>query len=208
MSFIRHWWRRYQPLLLTPKPVCLPHLKYKGWGGGGGGGCCKVSRQLEYVIFFSGFPFFLSVKNRSYPKFYLSGHTTRVRPRREKLYQWQVKSWSRVAVLLKAGFRSRSLKRSRMSAYDLVKIKTQSRNRSHKRDEIGVRRIRTVPFLPTPLTTPSLTFRLWSSETRLSESNAETGKDKPITIHVPTLCDWFSSSASACDCDDLVFTWS
>ena len=66
---------------------------------------------------------------------------------------------------LTAGFhwrrsRSRSRKRSRKSAYDLVKIKNRSRKRSHKRDGIGVRRIRTFPFLPTPLTTPSLTFRL------------------------------------------------
>ena len=52
---------------------------------------------------------------------------------------------------LKAGFhqrrsRSRSRKRSRKSAYDLVKIKNRSRKRSHKRDLIGVRRIRTFPF--------------------------------------------------------------
>ena len=32
------------------------------------------------------------------------------------------------------------------SAYDLVKIKNRSRKRSHKRDGIGVRRIRTFPF--------------------------------------------------------------
>ena len=31
-------------------------------------------------------------------------------------------------------------------------------------------------------------------------------KDKPITIHVPTLCDWFSSSASASDSNNLLFT--
>ena len=36
-------------------------------------------------------------------------------------------------------------------------------------------------FLPTPLTTP-------------------------ITMHVPTLCNWFGSSASASDSDNLVFT--
>ena len=29
---------------------------------------------------------------------------------------------------------------------------------------------------------------------------------KPITMHVPTLCDWFGSSASASDSDNLVFT--
>ena len=32
---------------------------------------------------------------------------------------------------------------------------------------MGVRRVRTFPFLPTPLTTPSLTFRLWSSENQI-----------------------------------------
>ena len=56
--------------------------------------------------------------------------------------------------------RCRSRKRSRKSAYDLVKIKHRSRKRSHKRDGIGVIRIRTFAFLPTPLTTPSLTFCL------------------------------------------------
>ena len=44
----------------------------------------------------------------------------------------------------------------RKSAYDLVKIKNQSRKRSNKGDGIGVRKIRTFPFL----STPPLTFRL------------------------------------------------
>ena len=55
---------------------------------------------------------------------------------------------------------SRSRKRSRKSAYDLVKIKKQSHKRSHKRDGIAVRRIRRFPFLPTLLKTLSLTFCL------------------------------------------------
>ena len=38
------------------------------------------------------------------------------------------------------------LKRSRKSAYDSVKIKNRSRKRIHKRDGIGVRRIRTFTF--------------------------------------------------------------
>ena len=59
--------------------------------------------------------------------------------------------------------RSHSGERSRTSTYDLVKIK----NRSHKCSRIGVRRIRTFPFLPTALTTLSLTFRLWSSENQI-----------------------------------------
>ena len=69
--------------------------------------------------------------------------------------------------------RSRSRKRSRKNAYDLVKIKNRSRKRSHKRDGIRVRRIRTFPFLPTPLTNPSLTPRYNLVKTRLSESEAE-----------------------------------
>ena len=51
--------------------------------------------------------------------------------------------------LFKAGFHYR---RSRS--------RSRSRRRSRKSDGIGVRRIRTFPFLPTPLTTPPLTFRL------------------------------------------------
>ena len=35
------------------------------------------------------------------------------------------------------------------------------------KSKIGVRRIKTIPFLPTPLTTPLLTFRLWSSENQI-----------------------------------------
>ena len=62
------------------------------------------------------------------------------------------------------------------SAYDLVKIKNRSRKRSHKRDGIGVRRIRTFPFLPTPLTTPSLTFRLWSSENQIVGVGSRSGR--------------------------------
>ena len=48
-----------------------------------------------------------------------------------------------------------------------MKIKNRSRKWSHKCDGIGVRRIRAFPFLTTPLTTPSLTFRLWSSENQI-----------------------------------------
>ena len=40
-------------------------------------------------------------------------------------------------------------------------------------------------------------------KTRLLESEAEA--EGSITMHVLTLCDWFSSSASACDSDNLVF---
>ena len=66
--------------------------------------------------------------------------------------------------------RSRSRKRSRKSAYDLVKIKNRSRKRSHKCDGIGVRRIKTLPFLPTPSLTGSAYDLV---KTRLSESDAE-----------------------------------
>ena len=106
---------------------------------------------------------------------------------------------------LTAGFhkrrsRSRSRKRSRNSAYDLVKIKNRSRKRSHKRDGIGVRRIRTFPFLPTPLTTPSLTFR-WSGanqivgvgsrrESQLTFPPFVTGLVLALLLPTPTI--WFS----------------
>ena len=150
-----------------------------------------------------------------------------------------------------------------------MKIKNRSRKRSHKRDGIGVRRIRTFPFLLTLLTTPSLTFRLRSCENQIVGVGSRSGsslrgrqlkgkgkgvlgaretrgareeggretpfpssllphawsralipfpspferlprrlkrKDKPRTMHVPTLCDWFGSSASAFYSDNLVFT--
>ena len=73
-------------------------------------------------------------------------------------------------LMLKAGFhwrqsqsQSQSRRRNPQSAYDLVKIK----NWCHKHDGIRVRRIRTFPFLPTPLTTLSLAFCLWSSENQI-----------------------------------------
>ena len=43
-----------------------------------------------------------------------------------------------------------------MRAYDVVKIENRSPKRSHKLDAIGVERIRTIPFLSIPFTTPSL----------------------------------------------------
>ena len=42
--------------------------------------------------------------------------------------------------------RGRNRNQSRMSAYDLLKIKNGSRKRSQNNDEIGVGRIRTFPF--------------------------------------------------------------
>ena len=71
-------------------------------------------------------------------------------------------------LMLRAGFhwqqsRSQSRKWNPQSAYDLVKIK----NWCHKHDGIRVRRIRTFPFLPTPLMTPSLAFCLWCSENQI-----------------------------------------
>ena len=61
--------------------------------------------------------------------------------------------------LLRLVFTSDEVGVGRKSAYDLVKIKNRIRRRRHKRDGIGVRRIRAFPFLPTPLTTLSLTPR-------------------------------------------------
>ena len=73
----------------------------------------------------------------------------------------------------KAGFHSRlslsqNHKRSRNRAYDLVKVKNRSRKQSHKSNVIGVRGIRTFPFLPIPLTTLSLMFCSWSSENQIA----------------------------------------
>ena len=97
-----------------------------------------------------------------------------------------------------SGLMIRPFIRYYMRNFDLVKIK----NRSHKRDGIGVRRIGTFPFRLPPR-------RLRSAydlvKTRLSESEEEAEGYWPITMLVPTLCDWFSSSASASDLDNLVF---
>ena len=78
-------------------------------------------------------------------------------------------------------------KRSRKNAYDLVKIKNRSPKRRHKRDGIGVGRIRTFPF---------------SSDSPYSENqivgvgNRGRRINKPIIMQVPTLFDWFSSGPS------------
>ena len=84
-----------------------------------------------------------------------------------------------------------------------MKIKNWSRKRSHKLDEIGVGRIGTFPFPRSDSAYDSVAYDL--AKTRLSESEQKR-KDKPITVLVPTLCDWFSSSASASESDNLVFT--
>ena len=61
------------------------------------------------------------------------------------------------------------------------------------------------PFLPTLLSTLSLTFAYDLVKTRLSEWEAE-AEGKPITKHISMLCDWVSSSTSASDSNNLVFT--
>ena len=97
----------------------------------------------------------------------------------------------------------------RNSPYDLVKPKNRSRKWIHKRDGIIVERITSLDFLPTPLTTPSLTFFLWSSETSENQTVGVGSRSGRITIamHLHTICDWFSSFASACDTGDPVFTY-
>ena len=80
-----------------------------------------------------------------------------------------------------------------------MKIKNRSRKRSYKLDGIGVGRIRTFQF-SSDSAYDSVACDL--VKTRLSELEAEAGKDKPITVLVPTLCDWFSSCASAHDSDN------
>ena len=61
-------------------------------------------------------------------------------------------------------------KRSRKSAYDLVKIKNLSRKQSHKRDGIGVGRISTFSFSSESAYDSVLYYLV---KTRLSESEAE-----------------------------------
>ena len=123
--------------------------------------------------------------------------------------------YEKASAFLKAGFHwrwglSRSRKWCRNSPYDLVKIKNRSRKRIHdKRDGIGVGRIRTsLDFLATLLTTPSRMFVLLSSETgehQIVGVGSRSGRIM-IAMHVRTICDWFSSSASICDTLDPVFT--
>ena len=95
---------------------------------------------------------------------------------------------------------------SRKSAYDSVKIKNRSRKQSHKRDGTGVGKIRTFPFSSDLIGTSLIRSR----ENQIVGVGIKRLKDKPITMHVTTLCDWFSSSASAsasaCDSENLVFT--
>ena len=57
------------PTTVVESQTSLPSTpQIKGVRGGGGGGG-KVLRHLEHMIFSSGFPFFLPVKNLSYRKF-------------------------------------------------------------------------------------------------------------------------------------------
>ena len=90
--------------------------------------------------------------------------------------------------------------KSYKSAYDLVKIEKSDHKsewvvswRSHNGDGIGVRRIRTFPFLPTPLTTLTLTFRLWSSENHTVSVGSMfprfvIGLVLPLLLPTPTIC--------------------
>ena len=75
-----------------------------------------------------------------------------------------------------------------------MKIKNRSRKRSRKRDGVGVEGIRAFPFA-SDSAYDSVVYDLM--KTRLSESEAEAEGQTNHTLHVPTLCDWFSPSASA-----------
>ena len=87
-----------------------------------------------------------------------------------------------------------------------IRSRSRSRKRSHNSDVIGVRRIRSFPFLPISLTTPSLTFRLWSSENRIVGVGSRNGRINQSQCSFPRFVIGFSSSASASDSDNLVFT--
>ena len=82
-----------------------------------------------------------------------------------------------------------------------MKIKNRSRKQSHKRNGMGVGRIRTFPFL----TTPSVTFRLWSSENQIVGVGSRSGWINQsqctfprfviglvLLLLLPTLTIWFS----------------
>ena len=75
------------PTTVVEAQTSLPSTLKKKEGIGGQR--VNGSRQLEHMIFFSEFPFFLPVKNLKYPNFHLSGLTTRFRTWREKLYHWR-----------------------------------------------------------------------------------------------------------------------
>ena len=68
-----------------------------------------------------------------------------------------------------------------------MKIKYQSRKRSHKLDGIGVGRIRTFPFLPIPFTTPSLMIQRELGCRRRKQK----WKTQPIARPGIEHCHWF-----------------
>ena len=76
---------------------------------------------------------------------------------------------------------------------------------NHKSNGIRVGRIRTFPFLPTPLTTPLLTFGLWSKENQIVGVGSRSGRINQsqctfpcfviglvLLLLLPTLTIWFS----------------
>ena len=84
-----------------------------------------------------------------------------------------------------------------------MKIKKWSRKQSHKRGGIGVGKMRTFPF-SSDSAYDSVAYDLVKTRLSVSEAEAEANGKTNRNAH-PTLCDWFSSSASACDFDNLVF---
>ena len=87
--------------------------------------------------------------------------------------------------LQQSGRQSRS--RSRKRPYDLVKIENKSCKRSHKLDRIGVRRIRTCPFLPILFTTLSLMIQ-WKLG---CQSRKQKRKNQTIARPGVEHCQWF-----------------
>ena len=60
--------------------------------------------------------------------------------------------------------------------------------------------------VPILLTTPSLTFRLWSSENQIVGVGSRSGRRNQSQCIFPRfVVDWFGSSASGSDSDNLVF---
>ena len=68
-----------------------------------------------------------------------------------------------------------------------MKIESRSHKQSHKLDGIGVRRIRTFPFLPIPFTTPSLMIQRKPG----CRSRKQKRKNQPIAKSGIEHCHWF-----------------
>ena len=135
---------------------------------------------------------------------HLSHHT--MASKKGAMYDYQ-----KLFILQKAGFRkwrsqSWSGKQSHKRAYDSEKIKIRVVSRVVNMTELESEEPECFRFLLTPLITLLLT--IWWKPDCWSWKQKQ--KDKPITMHIPTLCDWEFSSCPcdlSCDSQHLVRKW-